>query len=110
MRPRSLRWRDVLAAGLVAALLPTLSTAEVPSPKRQAELRHLLEQDCGSCHGLTLRGGLGPSLAASRIAGHDDDFLIDTILFGRRGTPMPPWAHELTPEDVRWLVNHLRER
>jgi hypothetical protein len=44
-----------------------------PTPRqRQKELIHLVRQDCGSCHGMTLQGGLGPALLpanAGRQAG-----------------------------------------
>lgn len=78
-----------------------------PGPKRQAELLYLLEQDCGSCHGLTLKGGLGPPLLPQDLAGKDADGLVDTILYGRPGTPMPPWHVEISREEATWLVQRL---
>src|SRR4030042_188664 len=50
-----------LCAWLIAGLLPMVVLADVPAARQQA-LRHLLAQDCGSCHGLTLQGGPGPAL------------------------------------------------
>lgn len=78
-----------------------------PSPERQAELRYLLAQDCGSCHGLTLKGGLGPALTPSALAGKPPEFLQLTILDGRRGTAMPPWRGLLTEQESRWLADRL---
>lgn len=44
-------------------LIPPISAFnEALSEVRQKQLIHLLKQDCGSCHGLTLKGGLGPAL------------------------------------------------
>ncbi len=37
------------------------------STQRQQELLHLLKHDCGSCHGMTLKGGLGPDLTTKRL-------------------------------------------
>lgn len=99
-----------MALLLLAATIGAALAAEDLLPPRQRELRHLLDHDCGSCHGLTRRGGLGPALSPTALAERDDDFLIDTILFGRRGTPMPPWEGELTRSDARWLVDRLRGR
>lgn len=79
-----------------------------PSPSRQAALLYLLQQDCGSCHGLTRKGGLGPSLLPSALAQRDDEILEATILHGRPGTPMPPWRFEITPQEAKWLVQQLR--
>ncbi|MBL8700222.1 MAG: cytochrome c [Alphaproteobacteria bacterium] len=95
---------------MLAIVAPARADDDPPPPARQRELRHLLDHDCGSCHGLTRRGGLGPALSSAALADRDDDFLIDTILFGRRGTPMPPWASELSRTDARWLVDHMRGR
>jgi len=79
------------------------------TPARQAELRHLLKQDCGSCHGMTLKGGLGPSLLSNALTGKSTEMLTQAILDGRPGTAMPPWRGLLTVEDARWLAALLVE-
>ena len=45
-----------------------MPAAAEPSPARQKELIHLVRQDCGSCHGMTLQGGLGPALLPATLA------------------------------------------
>ncbi len=98
--------------GTALALLLAVGTAgalAAPDAARQAELIHLLRQDCGACHGMTLRGGLGPALLPETLAGKDPALLIATVLEGRPGTPMPPWAPFLTREEAAWLVQILRE-
>ena len=76
-------------------------------PGRRAELVQLLRHDCGSCHGLTLKGGLGPPLTSSALAGKPPEWLRATILDGRPGTPMPPWRPFLTEQEAGWLVDSL---
>ena len=98
------RWRD---GGLALALL--MLGAAGPAPQRAAELRHLLLHDCGSCHGMTMRGGLGSPLLPDTLAGRSDEVLAGIILNGIRGTAMPPWAGELSEEDAAWMVKLLRE-
>lgn len=83
--------------------------AELPSAERQVELRYLLTQDCGSCHGLTLKGGLGPALTPQALAGKPVEFLQLTILHGRPGTAMPPWRTFLTDDESLWLAYRLLE-
>jgi len=78
------------------------------SPARQAELIHLLKQDCGSCHGMTLKGGLGPPLLPKIMAGRPPEALRDIILNGVPDTPMPPWRSELSVSDADWLVHILQ--
>jgi len=80
----------------------TVSTA------RGQALTAMLHQDCGSCHGMTLKGGLGPPLLPDSLAGKPDALLIATILEGRPGTAMPPWKGLLTPAEAAWLVGLLR--
>lgn len=102
---------DVTAARWAAALLLVVAGAragELP-PERRAELLHLLRQDCGSCHGMTLKGGLGPPLLPAALADKDVEALVGIVLDGVPGTPMPPWRPELSEEEARWLVAKLLE-
>jgi len=98
-------------AWLVASLLlvEAAASAAQPSAARQQELLSLLKQDCGACHGLSLRGGLGPSLLPEAVADKPADFLAATILYGRPGTPMPPWNPFVTPQEADWLARKIRE-
>ena len=87
-----------------------LATAVVLSGTAHAtDLRALLRHDCGACHGLTLQGGLGPPLTRETLASRDDADLIDTILDGHPGTPMPAWAPLLSREHAAQIVRLLRE-
>ena len=96
-------------AAILAALLLIFSATAVAAPdvKRQAQLEHLLAQDCGACHGLRMTGGLGPALTREALAGKSTDNLIATITQGRPGTAMPGWGPLLSPDDIRWLVDLL---
>ena len=80
-----------------------------PDSARQAEIMHLLRQDCGACHGMRLRGGLGPALSAERFRDWSVEQLAQTILQGRPGTPMPPWQPFLTDGEARWLAAQLKK-
>ncbi|MCB1882929.1 MAG: cytochrome c [Geminicoccaceae bacterium] len=97
-----------LAAVLAAACLPGAALAAAPDGARQEALLHLLRQDCGACHGMTLKGGLGPSLLPGALAGKDAADLALVVLEGLPGTPMPPWKVELSPEEAAWLVDRLK--
>ncbi len=94
---------------LVALLAASLaaSVAAEPSAARQKELIHLVRQDCGSCHGMTLQGGLGPALLPGTLAGKPAEGLVATIIGGRPGTPMPPWHRFLDEDDAQWIVAKL---
>jgi cytochrome c55X len=94
-----------LAFCLPAALA---EPAEAPTPGRQAELLHRLRHDCGSCHGMTLKGGLGPALLPGPLAGKDSPGLVAIVLHGVPGTPMPPWDVELSAAEAAWLVEQLK--
>jgi cytochrome c55X len=93
---------------LAATLLPFWAGAEIPT-QRQAELRHLLKHDCGSCHGLRLTGGLGPPLTPASLGHKPTPALSATIRHGRPGTPMPPWSGLVSDEEARWLVELMKD-
>ncbi|WP_431358197.1 c-type cytochrome [Thalassococcus arenae] len=97
-----------VATGVSAALLalagPVWSDSSAPDP---AALSRLVHQDCGSCHGLTLKGGLGPDLRAETLQHYDADVLKSVILDGIPGTPMPPWRPLLTEAEAEWIAQYL---
>lgn len=74
---------------------------------RKSELQNLLVQDCGSCHGMTMKGGLGPALTPDVLKGKSREMITQTISHGRPGTPMPPWNTILTKQEINWIVNTL---
>ena len=80
-----------------------------PSVERQYELKHLLLHDCGSCHGMTMKGGLGPALTSDALSNVSEDNLFQIINDGRPGTPMPPWKDILSEADMKWLVTTLKK-
>ena len=98
-----MRW----LAPVISSLMCGVVLAAPPTPERQVELRYLLTQDCGSCHGLTLKGGLGPALTVPALAGKPPEYLQMTILYGRPGTAMPPWRRFLSEEESLWLAERL---
>lgn len=97
-----------LSVCLLLALLASSPLQAQITDQRQQELVHLLRHDCGSCHGMTLKGGLGPALLPENLAEKSDELLMSTILNGRPPTPMPPWRGILTEEEVAWLIAFLR--
>jgi cytochrome c55X len=102
--------RGKVALAMLVLCLPLAMAAadEAPSTGRRAELLHRLKHDCGSCHGMTLKGGLGPSLLPEALAGKDSEGLVDIVLHGVPGTPMPPWGVELSTAEAAWLVARLK--
>jgi len=83
--------------------------AAVPAPARQQQLIHMVRHDCGSCHGLTLAGGLGPALLPVALQGKPVEYLESMILRGLVGTAMPGWEGLLSEEEARWIASRLRE-
>ncbi|RMH48318.1 MAG: cytochrome c [Alphaproteobacteria bacterium] len=72
------------------------------------DVERLVRQDCGACHGMTLKGGLGPAITPEAVARYDDETLATIILDGVPGTPMPPWRPLLAPGQVEPIVRFLR--
>lgn len=81
--------------------------AAEPPPARQQELVRLVRQDCGSCHGMTLNGGLGPALLPANLRDKPAEGLVATIIGGRPGTAMPPWKQFVSEDEARWIVDKL---
>lgn len=92
---------------VLVTLLATPALAEI-TPARAAELEHMVLQDCGSCHGLTMKGGLGRPLTAEALAQADRDGLALIVLDGVPGTAMPPWRPLLTEAEALWIADYLK--
>jgi cytochrome c55X len=77
------------------------------APDRAGWLEHLVVQDCGSCHGLTMKGGLGSPLTAEALAHAAPEGLAAIILDGIPGTAMPAWRPLLSEADAEWIARYL---
>lgn len=95
----------VLAA--LFLLTPAAGLTADPSPERMRDLVRMVRQDCGACHGLTLKGGLGPPLLPETLHEKPVESLRYTVLLGRPGTPMPPWNAFMTEAEADWIVRQL---
>jgi cytochrome c55X len=102
------KWFFALFSALTVTIVSAgFGHAAEPSPERQSELVHLVRQDCGSCHGMTLQGGLGPALLPASLKDKPVESLVATIYSGRPGTPMPPWKQFMTEAEASWIVDKL---
>jgi cytochrome c55X len=93
---------------ILALIFPCAVFASNISNDRQQELIHLIKHDCGSCHGMTLKGGLGSSLTVEKLKDKSHIALVSIILNGIEGTPMPPWKGILNEQEVSWMVKQLK--
>ncbi|WP_265950379.1 c-type cytochrome [Dechloromonas sp. A34] len=87
--------------------MSSTALAAEPDAARQQELVRLVRQDCGSCHGMTLQGGLGPALLPANLRDKPAEGLMATIVYGRPGTPMPPWQQFISEAEASWIVEKL---
>lgn len=93
---------------LALALCATAAGAQTaPAPERVAQLVRMVRQDCGSCHGMRLTGGLGPALTREALAAKPADYLAAVITHGIPGTPMPPWSALLHSGEALWIAQRL---
>ncbi|MGJ4952151.1 c-type cytochrome [Bradyrhizobium sp. HKCCYLS20291] len=105
MSAPSRSWPSAIGLWIVAT---TAACAGEVSPD-PAKLANLVRQDCGSCHGLTLKGGLGKPLTPDNLRAWNREQLISIVLDGVPGTPMPPWRPLISEADARWIVARLQE-
>ena len=101
----------IAGLGLIfsAAVSAAGDMADVIGADRRAELVALVRQDCGSCHGMTLKGGLGPALLPEALKDKPADYLKSIILHGRPDTAMPPWQRFLSEAEDEWIVSNLQK-
>lgn len=107
MAHRSIKW--LLLSSLLLAVPASGASAQAVEPARAQELTHLVRQDCGSCHGMTLKGGLGGPLLPDSLADLASESVASIILEGVSGKPMPPWSGLLSEEEAMWIARKLKE-
>lgn len=93
---------------LIPCLLLAQSAVAEIDPARQSELLYFIKHDCGSCHGMTLKGGLGPALLPEIMTMRPKEYLVNTILEGRKNTAMPPWKSIFSQAEARWIAEQLQ--
>ncbi len=93
---------------LLLVLMPADALAFEPTQERQQELLNLLKHDCGACHGLQRKGGLGPPLLPQALTDKSNEYLLETIQEGKPGTAMPPWKKFINKDESLWLIENIR--
>ena len=96
-----------------SVLLLTLAFA-VPAQAAEDQsladyLTNLVKHDCGSCHGIDMKGGLGRPLTVKALEGVDTETLKEIILHGIPDTAMPGWHGLLSESDAAWIAAGLKE-
>ncbi|WP_240939405.1 cytochrome c [Diaphorobacter sp. HDW4A] len=91
-----------------ACVLADVGSSEL-SAERETQLVRMVRQDCGSCHGMQLTGGLGPALTKDALVNKPAPWLAAVITHGLPGTPMPPWKALLTEREARWIAERLSQ-
>lgn len=106
--PRRWTHRLSLWVGGVLGVCVGCAYAQVTmEPARAKELVRMVRQDCGSCHGMRLTGGLGPALTPAALQHIPVTSLSATIFHGRAGTPMPPWRAMISSDEAEWIAQQL---
>lgn len=103
--PLSLSISVLLAVGNFSA--PAVAEEAVHAT-RQTQLIRMVRQDCGSCHGIQLTGGLGPALTQKLMVEIPLESLVAIIYHGRPGTPMPGWKTMISEADATWIAQQLQ--
>lgn len=93
----------------IAAFLAIALVGQPVHADDNRELVRLVREDCGSCHGMTLQGGLGSPLTREALRDIPRENLVATILYGRPGTAMPPWKTLLSQAQAEWIAARLHE-
>ena len=92
---------------LLILLLLLSGPADADETGHSKKLVNLVHQDCGSCHGLTLKGGLGPDIRPQSLSHYDIDTLSTVVLDGIPDTAMPPWRPLMSEADAKKIAEYL---
>lgn len=97
----------VAAAAAGAYPPPAAAGGNAFSSAQQQRLMRLVRHDCGSCHGMTLAGGLGPDIRPAAVAARGVAYLAAFIRHGAPERGMPPWGPLLSDAEIAWIAEGL---
>ncbi len=97
------------AALILLCLTYSTSWGDELNLEQQKALQEFVHQDCGSCHGMSLQGGLGPAITKEALAHINVATIGSIIRIGRPGTPMPPWEPVLNKIQIDWIAQYLKD-
>ncbi len=106
--------RDLQGAEYGRRDLLDLARTEDPRPETLVSVEYGAEiygENCEPCHG---RAGENPKRGVPTLnnprvlAVAADDYYLDIITHGRKGTQMPAWAQTLTPGQIQSVVRFIR--
>jgi nitrite reductase (NO-forming)/hydroxylamine reductase len=72
------------------------------------DVEKMFEKECQGCHGPNHEGGVGSDLRPGIIGKKNSYTLSETIIGGRAGTAMPPFAEKMTKDDADKMVDYLQ--
>jgi len=81
--------------------------AEVAN-ERQSELLYFVEQNCPACHGIRMKGSIGPALSKADLQHLSVNAVTLTILYGLPDKGMPAWEAQLSETDAFWIAKLLK--
>jgi mono/diheme cytochrome c family protein len=67
----------------------------------------IYEANCATCHGVDGQGGVGPAIAGAMVEKYPNIEDQITVVSEGRGQ-MPAWRGELTPKEIRKVVEYTR--
>jgi glucose/arabinose dehydrogenase len=89
----------------------TLAACADTTTSARADVSSMYNQNCASCHGPDLTGGLGPSLIDDEWDhGSDPVSVAKSIKDGFPSSGMPGFSGGLSDEDIRSLVIYISEQ
>lgn len=94
------------------------SPSGAPLPGDPANGQTVYQQNCTTCHGSSMEGGIGPQLnPITKLPGVPDPldvtYLINTVTNGRTpssGPAMPAWQGKLSDQDIKDVVSYILQQ
>ena len=92
---------------ITAAILAAASSSLFADTSNM-DVEKMFEKECQGCHGPNHEGGVGSDLRPAQIKKKNSYMLAETILNGRAGTAMPPFANKMNKSDADKMVDYLQ--
>ena len=93
---------------VITATILAAASSSLLADTSSMDVEKMFVKECQGCHGPNHEGGVGSDLRPSQITKKNSYVLAETILNGRAGTAMPPFANKMNKGDADKMVDYLQ--
>ena len=105
MKEEEMKMNRLIGLAAITSLAATMAMAGTS----KMDFAKVYEKECQGCHGPIHQGGVGSDLRPAVLKKKSREFLVETIMNGRKNTAMPAWKAKFSKDDAAGMIDWLMD-